>query len=200
MSGSDKKVVPLPVGTSPGGVGTGTPLKPAPGHQLAAFARAAFGGPITASGRSPASSRPRSATPGGNHEPGLRGHRRSWHRPRRVGSHFELRPRAKCELRTGCWKSSESSHDSHQRGNREGPDVGSQYRSAIFTFGPEQQESQALADSRDAEQKNFVDRVTTEIAPAGPFWKAEDYHQQWDEKHGYESCPVPRHARARSGS
>ena len=45
-----------------------------------------------------------------------------------------------------------------------------------------------------------MDRITTEIAPAGPFWKAEDYHQQWDEKHGYESCPVPHHARTRSGS
>ena len=83
-----------------------------------------------------------------------------------------------------------SSHDSTS-GDRQGPDVGSQYRSAIFTFGPEQQ-AQALA-SRDAEQKKLVDRITTEIAPAGPFWKAEDYHQQWDEKHGQESCPVPRH-------
>ena len=44
MSGSDKKVVPLPVGTSPGGVGAGTPLKPAPGHQLAAFAQGCFWG------------------------------------------------------------------------------------------------------------------------------------------------------------
>ena len=44
MSGSDKKVVPLPVGTNPGGAGAGTPLKPAPGHQLAAFAQGCFWG------------------------------------------------------------------------------------------------------------------------------------------------------------
>ncbi len=89
-----------------------------------------------------------------------------------------------------------SSHDSTS-GDRQGPDVGSQYRSAIFTFGPEQQQ-QALA-SRNAEQKKLVDRITTEIAPAGPFWVAEGYHQQWDEKHGRESCPLPRHARTRTG-
>ncbi|MGZ6132884.1 MAG: peptide-methionine (S)-S-oxide reductase, partial [Myxococcaceae bacterium] len=77
-------------------------------------------------------------------------------------------------------------------------DVGSQYRSAIFTFGAEQQQ-QALA-SRNAEQKKLVDRITTEIAPAGPFWIAEGYHQQWDEKHGSESCPLPRHAKTRSGT
>src|SRR5215831_8070082 len=44
MSGSDKKVVPLPVGTNPGGAGAGTPLKPAPGHQLAVFAQGCFWG------------------------------------------------------------------------------------------------------------------------------------------------------------
>jgi peptide-methionine (S)-S-oxide reductase len=81
-------------------------------------------------------------------------------------------------------------------GDRQGPDVGSNYRSAIYTFGAEQQR-QALA-SRDAEQARLVDRVTTEIAPAGPFWIAEDYHQQWDEKHGYLSCPVPHAPRARA--
>jgi peptide-methionine (S)-S-oxide reductase len=88
-----------------------------------------------------------------------------------------------------------SSHDPTS-GDRQGPDVGSQYRSAIFTFGEEQQR-QALA-SRDAEQKRLADPVTTQIAPAGPFWIAEDYHQQWDEKHGYESCPVPHRPRSAS--
>jgi peptide-methionine (S)-S-oxide reductase len=81
-------------------------------------------------------------------------------------------------------------------GNRQGPDRGTQYRSAIFTFGDEQQKA-ALA-SRDAEQRRLADRITTEIAPAGPFWIAEDYHQQWDEKHGYLSCPAPHRPRPRS--
>ena len=80
------------------------------------------------------------------------------------------------------------SHDPTS-GNRQGPDVGDQYRSAIFTFSDAQQKA-ALA-SRDAEQKKLDAPITTEIKPAQPFWIAEDYHQQWDEKHGARSCPVP---------
>jgi peptide-methionine (S)-S-oxide reductase len=85
-------------------------------------------------------------------------------------------------------------------GDRQGPDHGSQYRSAIFTFGPEQMK-EALA-SRAQEQKRLQDTITTEIAPAGPFWMAEDYHQQWDEKHGALSCPTPHRPReeSRAGS
>ncbi len=78
-------------------------------------------------------------------------------------------------------------------GDRQGPDHGSQYRSAIFTFGPEQMK-EALA-TRAQEQKRLRDTITTEIAPAGPFWTAEDYHQQWDEKHGALSCPTPHRPR-----
>ncbi len=80
-------------------------------------------------------------------------------------------------------------------GDRQGPDVGSNYRSAIFTFGPEQLK-EALA-SREEAQRQLADRITTEIAPAGKFWVAEDYHQQWDEKHGHLSCPVPHAPRAK---
>ncbi len=80
-------------------------------------------------------------------------------------------------------------------GDRQGPDRGSQYRSAIFTFGSEQMEK-ALA-SRAKEQTRLASPITTEIAPAGPFWVAEDYHQQWDEKHGARSCPAPHRPRAR---
>jgi peptide-methionine (S)-S-oxide reductase len=80
-------------------------------------------------------------------------------------------------------------------GDRQGPDRGSQYRSAIFTFGPEQQA--AAAASRAEAQKQLADPITTEIAPAGPFWVAEDYHQQWDEKHGRLSCPVPHRPRSK---
>jgi peptide-methionine (S)-S-oxide reductase len=77
-------------------------------------------------------------------------------------------------------------------GNRQGPDRGTQYRSAIFTFGVEQQKA-ALA-SRDEAQKALRDRITTEIALAGKFWIAEAHHQQWDERHGALSCPVPHRA------
>jgi len=72
------------------------------------------------------------------------------------------------------------SHDPTQ-GMRQGNDVGTQYRSVIFTHGPEQ-ERLALA-SRDAYQKVLTDhgygRITTEIVPAGEFYFAEDYHQQY---------------------
>ena len=88
------------------------------------------------------------------------------------------------------------SHDPTS-GDAQGPDHGSQYRSAIYTFGAQQQQ-EAIA-SRDAEQKKLRDPITTEIAPAGPFWIAEGYHQQWDEKHGALSCPLPHRPRAKTG-
>lgn len=72
--------------------------------------------------------------------------------------------------------------------DQSGPDRGTNYRSAVFIFGPEQQKA-ALA-SRDAVQKTLALPIVTEISPAKPFWIAEDYHQQWDEKHNARSCPV----------
>ncbi len=66
--------------------------------------------------------------------------------------------------------------------NRQGPDIGSQYRSAIFTHGPEQEA--AAKASKDAAQARFPAPIVTEIAPAGPFHMAEDYHQQYFEKRG----------------
>jgi len=195
MAGSEKKVVPLPVGTNPGGAGAGTPLKAAPGHQLAIFAQGCFWGveyrfrqvpgvTATAVGYTGGKTANPSYEDVGGHGTG---HAES------VLVEFDPAKVSYARLLEIFW----SSHDSTS-GNRQGPDVGSHYRSAIFTFGPDEQ-AQALA-SRDAEQKKLMDKITTEIAPAGPFWKAEDYHQQWDEKHGYESCPLPRHARARTGS
>ncbi len=66
--------------------------------------------------------------------------------------------------------------------NRQGPDVGSQYRSAIFTHSPEQ-ESSANA-SRERLQSTFRRPIATEIVPAQTFWRAEDYHQRYNERHG----------------
>ncbi|MEO1202229.1 MAG: peptide-methionine (S)-S-oxide reductase MsrA [Pseudomonadota bacterium] len=87
------------------------------------------------------------------------------------------------------------------QGMRQGNDVGTQYRSAIYTFGDEQA---AIAErSRDEYQAALADAghgsITTEIAPAGPFFYAEDYHQQYLAKNpgGYcglggtgVSCPI----------
>ena len=72
--------------------------------------------------------------------------------------------------------------------NRQGPDVGAQYRSAIFTHSPEQ-EAEAQA-SRDAAQARFSKPIVTEITPATEFWRAEDYHQQYLEKRGLATCHI----------
>jgi peptide-methionine (S)-S-oxide reductase len=72
--------------------------------------------------------------------------------------------------------------------NRQGPDVGSQYRSAIFFHSPEQ-EAEAKA-SRDAAQARFPRPIVTEIVPAPAFWPAEDYHQQYLEKRGLSHCHI----------
>ena len=82
-------------------------------------------------------------------------------------------------------------HDPTQ-GMRQGNDVGTQYRSAIYTTSPEQAE-EAKA-SRAAYQKALnaegYGAITTEIAPAGPFYFAEDYHQQYLAKHPNGYCGV----------
>ncbi|HKP17632.1 MAG TPA: peptide-methionine (S)-S-oxide reductase MsrA [Gaiellaceae bacterium] len=77
------------------------------------------------------------------------------------------------------------SHNPTQ-GNRQGPDVGSQYRSGVFFHSPEQQEA-ALA-SKARVQAGLAERVTTEVVPAATFWEAEDYHQQYFEKQGRATC------------
>jgi peptide-methionine (S)-S-oxide reductase len=72
--------------------------------------------------------------------------------------------------------------------NRQGWDVGSQYRSAIFTHDGEQQ--RAAVASRDEYQRGLEREIVTEIVPVASFWPAEDYHQQYLEKRGQSSCAV----------
>ena len=66
--------------------------------------------------------------------------------------------------------------------NRQGPDVGTQYRSAIFTFDDAQREAAEASKARVAESLRHGRPIATEITPAGTFWRAEDYHQRYDEK------------------
>jgi peptide-methionine (S)-S-oxide reductase len=80
-----------------------------------------------------------------------------------------------------------SLHDPTQV-NRQGPDVGSQYRSAIFFHTPEQ-EQVALA-SREQAQSRFQRPIVTEITPAQTFYPAEDYHQRYLEKRGLATCAI----------
>lgn len=72
--------------------------------------------------------------------------------------------------------------------NRQGPDVGSQYRSAIFFHTPEQ-EKFALASKAELERiKKFAKPITTQILPATEFYPAEEYHQQYLAKQGRTHC------------
>jgi peptide-methionine (S)-S-oxide reductase len=75
--------------------------------------------------------------------------------------------------------------------NRQGPDVGAQYRSAIF-FHDAAQEAAAKA-SKEALEKagKFRQPIVTQIVPAVDFYRAEDYHQQYFEKRGLASCHLP---------
>ena len=70
--------------------------------------------------------------------------------------------------------------------NRQGPDVGSQYRSVIFFHSPEQQE--VALKTKAAVQAALPVPVVTEVVPAQTFYEAEDYHQQYFEKQGRTSC------------
>ncbi len=80
-------------------------------------------------------------------------------------------------------------HDPTQM-NRQGPDVGSQYRSAIFFYTPEQEAT--ARQSKEALQSSGRYRrpVVTEITPALPFYRAEDYHQRYLEKRGLTHCGI----------
>jgi peptide-methionine (S)-S-oxide reductase len=72
--------------------------------------------------------------------------------------------------------------------NRQGPDRGTQYRSAIF-FRDLEQEAAAKA-SRDRAQSRFRKPIVTEITSAGEFWPAEEYHQRYLEKRGLATCAI----------
>jgi peptide-methionine (S)-S-oxide reductase len=79
-------------------------------------------------------------------------------------------------------------HDPTQK-NRQGPDVGSQYRSAIFTTDDDQR--QTALKSRDQLALNSKKAIATEVVEATTFWPAEHYHQRYLEKRGLASCRNP---------
>ena len=72
--------------------------------------------------------------------------------------------------------------------NRPGPDVGAQYRSAIFFHSPAQEKA-ALA-SKETHKASFRKPIVTVVEPAKDFWIAEDYHQQYLEKRGLSHCHI----------
>lgn len=79
-------------------------------------------------------------------------------------------------------------HDPAQIGGQ-GPDIGPEYRSAIFYFDPEQHK--VAVHVRNSTQQKLDKPITTEIKPAGPFYKAEEYHQKFTEKTGLGACHIP---------
>jgi peptide-methionine (S)-S-oxide reductase len=73
--------------------------------------------------------------------------------------------------------------------NRQGFDVGLQYRSAIFYHNDGQRQAAVAAIGKLSKSGKFNHPIVTEVKPAGPFYKAEDYHQKYLEKRGVSSCP-----------
>jgi peptide-methionine (S)-S-oxide reductase len=173
------------VGSNPGHAGAGTPLVASEGDQLAAFAEGCFWGSedtfrhvegvvATAVGYTGGRATNPSYEDVCTH---LTGHAET------VLVEFDPKRVSYQDLLRTFWES----HDPTTP-NRQGPDIGDQYRSAIFTFSAEQV---ALARKSLAQaQTRYKAKITTEIAPIGRFWKAEAYHQQFDERTGRHSCPT----------
>ena len=80
-------------------------------------------------------------------------------------------------------------HDPTQL-DRQGPDVGDQYRSAIFFHTPEQEAAARTCVARLTAEGRFKRPIVTQIAPAPAWWRAEDYHQKYFEKRGQSGCRI----------
>jgi peptide-methionine (S)-S-oxide reductase len=78
-------------------------------------------------------------------------------------------------------------HDPTQL-NRQGPDFGSQYRSAVFYHSPEHEAAATASKQALEESGRYKQPIVTEILPATPFYRAEEYHQQYLEKRGQKTC------------
>jgi peptide-methionine (S)-S-oxide reductase len=74
--------------------------------------------------------------------------------------------------------------------NRQGPDFGSQYRSVIFYYTPEQEAAARASKDRLQKSGRYRSPIVTEITAAPAFWRAEEYHQRYAEKRGIKSCHI----------
>jgi peptide-methionine (S)-S-oxide reductase len=76
--------------------------------------------------------------------------------------------------------------------NRQGPDVGDNYRTVIFYHSPEQEAAAIASKKRLEESGRYKRPIATEIVPAGTFWDAEEYHQKYFSRRGIAStCNIP---------
>ncbi len=82
-----------------------------------------------------------------------------------------------------------TAHDPTQK-NRQGPDVGTQYRSAIFFHTPEQEQAAQASKSKLDASGKFRRLIATVIEPAQTFYRAEEYHQQYLAKRGVRHCHI----------
>jgi peptide-methionine (S)-S-oxide reductase len=80
-------------------------------------------------------------------------------------------------------------HDPTQL-NRQGPDIGDQYRSAIFVHSPEQERAARASKEQLEREGRYRRPIVTQIVPATTFYQAEDYHQQYLEKRGLATCRI----------
>lgn len=178
--------VPAKVGGDPGRVGRGTPLTPRAGHELGAFAAGCFWGVEDAFRKVPGVTATAVGYTGGHTK--------------------DPTYEAVCEHGTGHAETVLVEFDPKVVGyekllsvffrihdpttlNRQGPDVGDQYRSAIFTFSPAQEAAAKAAMERA--QGKVARPIVTQIKGAMPFYRAEDYHQQYSERTGHHGCAVP---------
>ncbi len=74
--------------------------------------------------------------------------------------------------------------------DRQGPDIGTQYRSVVFFHSPEQEAAARASKKSLDESGRFDNPMVTEIVPASTFWRAEEYHQRYLEKRGLASCRI----------
>ena len=74
--------------------------------------------------------------------------------------------------------------------NRQGPDIGDQYRSAVFYHSAEQEKAVRDTIARLPDQRAYRRPIATQVVPAAPFWEAEEYHQQYFAKRGMAGCHI----------
>ena len=75
--------------------------------------------------------------------------------------------------------------------NRQGPDFGKQYRSVIFFHDAEQERAAQKTKDELDQAGRFPRKIVTQIVPASDFWRGEEYHQRYFEKHGIAACHMP---------
>lgn len=176
---------PVKVGSDPGHAGQGTPLTPAGHDKLAAFAAGCFWG-VEDAFRHVRGVTATAAGYAGGHTSDPTYESVCTHRTGHAETVLVEYDPTKVpyeQLLRVFWKI----HDPTQVGGQ-GPDLGDNYRSVVFTFDDDQ--AAAAKASMAAEQKALSSTITTAILPMGAFYKAEDYHQQYAERTGHHGCPI----------